>query len=35
MLLFDVYSDFTKAKTVIEIMSQHFKVLGEYRNAKL
>ncbi len=32
---FESYSDFQKAKSVIEIMGQGFKVLGEYKNAKL
>ena len=32
---FDSYKDFEKVKTIIEIMATHFKVLGEYKNAKL
>lgn len=32
---FEAYSDFKKAKSVIEIMGEGFKVLGEYKNAKL
>lgn len=32
---FDAYADFLKAKSVIEIMGQSFKLLGEYKNAKL
>lgn len=32
---FDKYSDFDKAKSLIEIMGEGFKVLGEYKNAKL
>lgn len=32
---FENYEDFKKAKSIIEIMSQGFKVLGEYKNAKL
>ncbi len=32
---FDDYLDFKKAKSIIEIMGQGFKVLGEYKNAKL
>ena len=32
---FDEYSDFKKAKSLISIMSEGFKVLGEYKNAKL
>ena len=32
---FDSYDDFEKAKSVIDIMGDAFKVLGEYKNAKL
>lgn len=32
---FESYSDFQKAKSIIEIMGEKFKVLGEYKNAKL
>lgn len=32
---FENYADFKKAKSIIEIMAQNFKVLGEYKNAKL
>ncbi|WP_194766769.1 prephenate dehydratase [Tamlana sp. I1] len=32
---FESYNDFKKAKTIIEIMGDAFKVLGEYKNAKL
>jgi prephenate dehydratase len=32
---FERYSDFKKAKSIINIMAQNFKVLGEYKNAKL
>ncbi|MDO7173042.1 prephenate dehydratase [Mariniflexile sp. AS56] len=32
---FEKYDDFKKAKSIIEIMAQSFKVLGEYKNAKL
>lgn len=32
---FESYEDFAKAKSVLQIMAQHFKVLGEYKNAKL
>ena len=32
---FDTYNDFAKAKSVIEIMGEGFKVLGVYKNAKL
>lgn len=31
---FDAYKDYTKAKSIIEIMAAHFKVLGEYKNAQ-
>ena len=32
---FDSYEDFKKAKSVIDIMGDGFKVLGEYKNAKI
>ena len=32
---FDAYSDYNKAKAIMSIMAQEFKVLGEYKNAKL
>ncbi|KJD32544.1 prephenate dehydratase [Tamlana nanhaiensis] len=32
---FEQYSDFDKAKSIINIMAEDFKVLGEYKNAKL
>lgn len=32
---FEKYSDYEKAKAIINIMAQQFKVLGEYKNAKL
>ena len=32
---FAAYADFKKAQSIIEIMGQRFKVLGEYKNAKL
>lgn len=32
---FAEYSDFKKAKSILKIMSPDFKVLGEYKNAKL
>ena len=32
---FDAYEDFDKAKSILNIMSQGLKVLGEYKNAKL
>lgn len=31
---FDSYSDFEKAKSIMTIMAEEFKVLGEYKNAK-
>ncbi|MEW4925357.1 prephenate dehydratase [Algibacter sp. 2305UL17-15] len=34
-ITFEAYEDFAKAKSIIEIMAQGFKVLGEYKNAKL
>lgn len=32
---FETYADFKKAKSIIDIMGEGFKVLGEYKNAKL
>lgn len=32
---FGSYEDYIKAKSIINIMAQNFKVLGEYKNAKL
>ncbi|MCL5128680.1 MULTISPECIES: prephenate dehydratase [unclassified Algibacter] len=32
---FDDYADFKKAQSLIEIMGEDFKVLGEYKNAKI
>lgn len=32
---FKTYSDFKKAKSILKIMSPDFKILGEYKNAKL
>jgi len=32
---FDEYSDYEKAKSIMKIMAQDFKILGEYVNAKL
>ncbi len=32
---FENYDDFKKAKAIIQIMAQAFKVLGEYKNARL
>ena len=34
-ITFETYADFNKAKSIIEIMGEGFKVLGEYKNAKL
>lgn len=34
-ITFNEYADFKKAKSIIEIMAQGFKVLGEYKNGKL
>ena len=34
-ITFTDYNNFTKAKTLLEIMSEDFKVLGEYKNARL
>lgn len=31
---FDDYNDYKKAKSIMEIMAQEFKVLGEYKNAR-
>ncbi|MEY8847997.1 prephenate dehydratase [Psychroserpens sp. XS_ASV72] len=33
-ITFETYSDYAKAKSIMEIMAQDFKVLGEYKNAK-
>ena len=32
---FESYDDFKKAKSIIQIMAQAFKILGEYKNARL
>ncbi|TBV24966.1 prephenate dehydratase [Meridianimaribacter sp. CL38] len=32
---FDAYEDFKKAKSILQIMAQDLKILGEYKNAKL
>ncbi|OYX23052.1 MAG: prephenate dehydratase [Flavobacteriales bacterium 32-35-8] len=32
---FETYADFKKAKSIIDIMAINFRVLGEYKNAKL
>jgi prephenate dehydratase len=29
---FDCYKDYEKGKKILEIMTTHFKVLGEYKN---
>ncbi|WP_339887670.1 prephenate dehydratase [uncultured Flavobacterium sp.] len=34
-ITFDDYKDYEKGKKLLEIMTTHFKVLGEYENAKL
>ncbi|MDO6596205.1 prephenate dehydratase [Oceanihabitans sp. 2_MG-2023] len=31
---FNAYEDYKKAKSILEIMAQDFKILGEYKNAK-
>lgn len=31
---FEEYKDFDKAKSIIKLMAQNFKILGEYKNAK-
>ena len=31
---FDAYEDYLKAKSIMTIMAEEFKVLGEYKNAK-
>ena len=31
---FDDYNDYSKAKSLLEIMAEYFKVLGEYKNTK-
>lgn len=31
---FEAYSDYEKAKAIVEIMAENFKILGEYKNAK-
>lgn len=32
---FDKYKDYNKAKSIIQLMAQNFKILGEYKNARL
>ncbi len=34
-MVFEKYDDYEKAKSVLEIMTTHFKVLGEYKNGKI
>ena len=34
-ITFENYKDFKKAKSIMAIMSEEFKILGEYKNAKL
>ncbi|MCK8480855.1 prephenate dehydratase [Psychroserpens algicola] len=34
-LTFETYKDFEKAKSIMAIMAQDFKILGEYKNARL
>lgn len=34
-ITFETYKDYKKAKSIMEIMAQDFKVLGEYKNARL
>lgn len=33
-VVFDKYKHFEKAKTILEIMTSHFKILGEYKNGQ-
>ncbi|WP_452231123.1 prephenate dehydratase [Lacinutrix sp. MEBiC02404] len=33
-ITFDMYADYKKAKSILEIMAQDFKILGEFKNAK-
>ena len=32
---FDDINDYIKAKSIVSIMAENFKILGEYKNAKL
>jgi len=32
---FEAYDDYKKAKSIVSIMAENFKILGEYKNAKL
>ena len=34
-ITFDDYKDYNKAKSIIQLMAQNFKILGEYKNARL
>jgi len=34
-ITFGAYEDFSKAKSLLDIMAEEFKVLGEYKNAKI
>ncbi len=34
-LTFENYDNFAKAKTILSIMAEHFKVLGEYKNGRV
>ncbi|MFI8603196.1 prephenate dehydratase [Cellulophaga baltica] len=34
-ITFDGYQDFSKAKSLLEIMTEEFKILGEYKNARV
>ncbi|QXP55992.1 prephenate dehydratase [Cellulophaga sp. HaHa_2_95] len=34
-ITFDAYQDFSKAKSLLEIMTEEFKILGEYKNARV
>jgi prephenate dehydratase len=34
-ITFDTYDNFVKAKSLLEIMSEDFRVLGEYKNARI
>jgi prephenate dehydratase len=29
---FENYEDYAKAKSILEIMAEHFKILGEFKN---
>jgi prephenate dehydratase len=33
-ITFEAYSDYEKAKSIVTIMAENFKILGEYKNAK-